>query len=87
MSAIDKKISAYNDKLDTIKMLLDDILKDSSAAEKAETAEDAKIDDEIANDLAGAQQTAPVDIVPTQDMLAKGAKFTGNMLDIMRGNL
>ena len=36
--SLSKKISAFADKLDTIKMLLDDILKDSSAADKAEAA-------------------------------------------------
>lgn len=32
IATLDKKISAFADKLDTIKMLLDDILKDSSAS-------------------------------------------------------
>ena len=86
MAAIDKKLSANTDKLDTIKLLLDDIIKDSAASEKAETAEDAKIDDEIANDLASAQEGAPVELAPTEQMLAPTAAPGGNMLDIMKGN-
>lgn len=87
MAAIDKKLSAYNDKLDTIKMLLDDILTDSSKSEKVEKAEDAKIDDDIAKDLAGAQEITPVDIPATETIVAPQAGApAGNMLDIMRGN-
>ena len=70
-------------------MLLDDILKDSSASEKAEKAEDAKIDADIAKDLASAQESTPVELAPTEAMLAQGAPAAapaGNMLDIMRGN-
>lgn len=87
MAVIDKKLSAYADKLDTIKMLLDDILTDSSKAEKAEKAEDAKIDDDIAKDLAGAQESAPVEIPATETIVVPQAGApAGNMLDIMRGN-
>lgn len=87
LSACDKKISAFADKLDTIKLLLDDMLSDKSAKEKQDKTSQAELDNEISKDLVSAQQ-APVDIASTEAQLAAPEEVpAGNlsMLDIMRG--
>lgn len=88
MSALDKKLSAFTEKIDAIKMLLDDFLTDAAHTEKKEAEEQARMDEELEKDLKSAQESAPVDIQPTEEILAapQEAAPAGNMLDIMRGN-
>ena len=88
MAALDKKLSAFTEKMDAIKMLLDDFLTDAAHTEKKEAEEQARMDEELEKDLKSAQESAPVDIQPTEEMLAapQEAAPAGNMLDIMRGN-
>ena len=88
IAALDKKITAFTDKMDSIKMLLDDFLTDASHTEKKEAEEQARIDEDLEKDLKGAQESAPVDMQPTEAMLEVPAEAApaGNMLDIMRGN-
>ena len=90
ISALDKKLTAFTDKIDAIKMLLDDILVDNAKADKTEAEEGAAIDDEIERDLANARGGEDVSLQPTEQMIGTEggapAQSVPNMLDIMRGN-
>ena len=55
ISALDKKLTAFTDKIDAIKMLLDDLLVDNAKSDKKEAEEGAAIDDELEKDLTSAR--------------------------------
>lgn len=88
IAALDKKLTAFTDKIDAIKMLLDDILVDNAKTDKAEAEEGAALDAELEKDLSSARGGEDIQLQPTEQMLAQEAPAQGvpNMLDIMRGN-
>ena len=55
IAALDKKLTAFTDKIDAIKMLLDDILVDNAKADKSEAEEGAALDAELEKDLSSAR--------------------------------
>ena len=81
-STTDKKITAFNQKLDTIKTLLDDLLI-GGAKQSNEKAQEDSVNAQLERQLKASQQTEAQPIQPTEQMLTQ--KPLGNMLDIMRG--
>ena len=81
-STLDKKITAFNQKLDTIKTLLDDILV-GGAKQSNEKAQEDSVNAQLERQLRSSRQTESQPLQSTQQMLT--SRPSGNILDIMRG--
>lgn len=86
ISVLQSKITAFNEKLDTIKTLLDDILTDRTKEDK-QKAEQRAVNDQLQRELKNTQEVQPVQVMPTETLLAEEqpAQVPMNMLDVMRG--
>lgn len=91
MAALDKKISAFADKLDSIKSMLDDLALGTDTAVKKQQLDNDKLNAELEADLRGAQQPIPQQLAGTQDLMKSASvtkaqvKVARSILDIMRG--
>ena len=89
MAALDKKISAFADKLDSIKSMLDDLALGTDTAVKKQQLDNDKLNAQLEADLRGAQQPQQQQLAGTQDLMksasVKEIKPVRSILDIMRG--
>ena len=90
MAALDKKISAFADKLDSIKSMLDDLALGTDTASKKQQLNNDKLNAQLEADLRGVQQPQQQQqLVETQDLMkhasVKELKPVRSILDIMRG--
>lgn len=89
MAALDKKISAFADKLDSIKSMLDDLALGTDTAVKKQQLDNDKLNAQLEADLRGAQQPQQQQLAGTQDLMKRASveelKPVRSILDIMRG--
>ena len=87
LSSLDKKITAFAEKLDTIKTMLDDIIIGNKSQEDIQKSEDAKLDSELQAELRNAQPAVVEQPVATAGLVPEMAPEDnrGSLLSLMRG--
>ena len=89
MAALDKTISAFADKLDSIKSMLDDLALGTDTASKKQEIDNDRLNAQLESDLRNTQQPQQQQLSGTQDIMksasVKEVKAVRSILDIMRG--
>lgn len=87
MATLDKKLTAFTEKLDSIKSLIDDLALGTDNMQKKEQLQNDKLNAELEEQLKTIQDLKAQPVQSTQDILksATQQKPVRSILDIMRG--
>ena len=87
MATLDKKLSAFAEKLDSIKSLIDDLALGADTMQKHQQLQNDKLNAELEEQLKTIQDLKAQPVQSTQDILKSAAqqKPLRSILDIMRG--
>lgn len=87
MATLDKKLSAFAEKLDSIKSLIDDLALGTNNMQKQQQLQSDKLNAELEEQLKTIQDLKAQPVQSTEDILKSAAqqKTARSILDIMRG--